>query len=113
VAVEVYRHALHDEDWPVRTQAANALGRLGPAAQPAARDLLALLRDDGPGVRAKAIRALGRLGLVPPEVTRELRVVAAGDPDEAVRTAARRALVALEPVVHATKGAAPAGLQHP
>jgi HEAT repeat protein/lysophospholipase L1-like esterase len=104
LAVDVDRRALHDDDWAVRTQAANALGRLGPVAHDAARDLVALLRDDGPGVRAKAVRALGRLGALPPDVNRVLLVVAAGDQDEAVRAAAQKALVKVEPVLHPTKG---------
>jgi len=92
LAVDVYRRALQDDNWMVRTQAANALGREGPAARGAAGDLLTLLRDEGPGVRAKAVRALGRLGDQSPATTQALQALAAGDADEAVRAAARKAL---------------------
>jgi hypothetical protein len=53
--------ALRDGDWTVRRNAARALGRLGPAAGPAARDLYCALQDTDPRVRATAEWALQRV----------------------------------------------------
>ena len=50
------------EENAVARNAARALGKLGPAAQPAIADLLATLDDPDDGLREAAARALGDLG---------------------------------------------------
>jgi HEAT repeat protein len=54
------RDALHDRDRAVRWSAAEALGRIGPGAAPAAAALAAALRD--PDLRVIAADALGGIG---------------------------------------------------
>jgi CubicO group peptidase (beta-lactamase class C family) len=54
--------ALADSDEVVRENAAEALGRWGPAAEPAIPDLIMLLSDKDPFVCGKAADALSRIG---------------------------------------------------
>jgi HEAT repeat protein len=54
--------ALADESAAVRTQAALALGRIGPAATGAAPGLVGLLHDADETVRCQAAEALGKVG---------------------------------------------------
>ncbi len=61
-AVPLLRTALREEVAPVRRRAAEALGKIGPAAQAAVVDLLASLADADPAVRAASATALGGIG---------------------------------------------------
>ncbi len=56
-----------------RRAAADALGRIGPAAKEAVGLLIPLLEDGQPEVRAAAAEALGRIGTVPPAAIPKLR----------------------------------------
>ena len=53
---------LHDEDPEVRQQAARILARIGPNAVAAVPDLIQLLQDQHPQVQLAAARALGQIG---------------------------------------------------
>ena len=72
---------------------ANALGRIGAAAEEAIPALIGALGDKEAGVRRLAARALGRIGPGAGEAIPELKRLAAEDPDETVRRYARDALV--------------------
>jgi HEAT repeat protein len=61
--VAVLRVGLKDDDKFSRERAANALGAIGPAAEPAVSDLVAeLAATEDPAVRRAAAWALGRIG---------------------------------------------------
>lgn len=71
----------------VRWRAADALGRMGKDARPAAKELVAALSDGDPLVRAVAVRAVGALA---PDVEGGVAGLLALFPDvEAIRAAAR------------------------
>jgi HEAT repeat protein len=80
-------------DWSLPETAADALGRIGPAAVP---DLVRELASSSPERRWRAARVLGRIGpdaaIAVPELVRLLR-----DPDERVRLAAARTLGQIGP----------------
>jgi len=59
--VPLLAHALADVNRDVRSSAAEALGMLGPAAQPAIPALVALLKDLNPDVRQEGLKALYRV----------------------------------------------------
>jgi HEAT repeat protein len=95
LAVATLESALCDVAAAVRTQAARALGRIGPAAASAAPALIGLLKDDDETVRCQAAEALGRVG------GEEGATVAAlvdllQDASAPVKAAAARALGALK-----------------
>jgi len=69
------------EENAVARNAARALGKLGPAAQPAIADLLATLDDPDDGLREAAARALGDLGA--PEAVAPICSRLASGPDGA------------------------------
>ncbi|MEM9949675.1 MAG: HEAT repeat domain-containing protein, partial [Cyanobacteria bacterium P01_D01_bin.36] len=51
-----------DDNWTVRSRAAEALGQLGIANETVLEALIALLKDDASDVRYRAAEALGQLG---------------------------------------------------
>jgi HEAT repeat protein len=53
--------ALRDDDIEVRLAAADALGQVGPAAQPALEPLWRLIRDPDEDVRDSALRAIKKI----------------------------------------------------
>jgi HEAT repeat protein len=57
--------ALGDAKWSLRRLAAQWLGELGPAAQPAVPHLERALKDEHPSVRRHAASALERIGRSP------------------------------------------------
>jgi HEAT repeat protein len=62
LAVAMLPTALRDESAAVRTQAALALGRIGPTSRSATQDLIGLLKDTDETARCRAAEALGQLG---------------------------------------------------
>src|SRR4029079_6723362 len=62
VRVATLESALADDSAAVRTQAALALGRIGPPAAAVTPGLIFLLVDAGERVRCQAAEALGRVG---------------------------------------------------
>ena len=94
--VRELRAALHNP-WPsVRTSAAKALGRLGPAAKDAAPDLRRCLADPSSDVRTAAAMALGFFGPVAKDAIADLQQTAQTDIDPKVREAAAAALKILK-----------------
>ena len=81
--------ALQDEEWPVRAQAARALGRI--RAPMALLELPSRLTDSAWWVRRHAAYALIEFG---EEGAAELRRIAGGSPDPYARDMAREALEA-------------------
>lgn len=81
-------------DATVRAQLACAIGSFGPAARPAARHLVALLRDPHPDVRAASAEALGEIGVTTQTALKALEK-AARDEAESVRAAAEQSLQAI------------------
>jgi HEAT repeat protein len=79
--------------WTEQEAAAEALGRIGPAAVPA---LIEALRSPEPAVRRKAAEVLGRMGPDAKDATAEL-IRLLDDPDESVRKAATRTLGRIGP----------------
>ena len=59
-AVESLIKALNDEDWHVRSGAAEALGEIGDRR--AVEPLIEALKDEDGGVRKDAADALGKMG---------------------------------------------------
>ncbi len=88
--------ALGDADPEVRLAAANGLGRLGPAAHPAAPSLARAMRDRVPFVRRGIATALGAITPATPEAVEAL-MAALVDPDAAVIDNAAHSLLALGP----------------
>jgi hypothetical protein len=54
--------ALNDDDWHIRTQAAEALGALGPEAKAAVPALIDVLQDEDKYFRSHVALALGKIG---------------------------------------------------
>jgi len=79
--------------WTEQEAAADALGRIGPAAVPA---LIEALRSPAAPARQKAAEVLGRMGTDAKEATPEL-IRLLDDPDEEVRKAATRTLGRIGP----------------
>lgn len=77
--------------WPDQYRAAEALGRLGPAAKDAVPALAAALKDPERFVRMSAARALGQLGAASKEALPAL-AAALNDSDSFVRGTAARTL---------------------
>jgi HEAT repeat protein len=91
--------ALTDPDINVRIVAAEALGKLGSAAAPAASQLLLVLKDmqtGREGVRQQAAFALGKIGMATPNIISAL-CEARNDPHRDPRRFAVRALGDLGP----------------
>jgi HEAT repeat protein len=92
------------DEWTEQEAAADALGRIGPAAVPS---LMETLRDPDPKVRLKAIEVLARMGGDAKDAVPEL-IRLLEDPDEPVRKAAIRTLGRIGPPA---KEAVPALMQ--
>jgi HEAT repeat protein len=61
-AIPALKTALQDENPQVRRQAARALGKMGPDAEPAVPELTAAMNDTDAMVREAAAQALGKIG---------------------------------------------------
>lgn len=88
---------LHDKDAVLRVEAADCLGRLGPAAKDQVPALIQALKEDREGdVREQAAEALGRIG---PDASsaREALTAATRDKDPEVCALATDALKRIEP----------------
>ncbi len=94
-AVFTLRAALTDPATAVRTQAARALGLIGPAASASAPELIDLLRDENETVRCQAAESLGKVEGSPEKVVAAL-VGLLQDVSQAVRAAAARTLGSLK-----------------
>src|SRR5262245_24698447 len=79
--------------WTEEDTAADALGRIGPAAVPA---LAQALKSEDADVRLKAVQVLARMGSDAKEAVPDL-VVLLDDPDERIRKAATRTLGRIGP----------------
>lgn len=71
-AVPSLVETLQDPDRDVRAQAARALARMGPRAEPAIPALIAALNDSDKEVRMGAARALGQIGPAASEAVPDL-----------------------------------------
>lgn len=71
-AVPSLVETLQDPDREVRAQAARALARMGPRAEPAIPALIAALNDSDKEVRMGAARALGQIGPAAAEAVPDL-----------------------------------------
>jgi HEAT repeat protein len=79
--------------WSEQEAAADALGRIGPAAVPS---LTQALQNPDPEVRLKAVEVLGRMGVDAKDAVPHL-VRLLDDPDDQVRKAATRTLGRIGP----------------
>lgn len=79
-----------------RPAAAEALGQMGEAAQPALTKLIEALDDEDEVYRQAAVEALGNLGAVAEPAMAKLRKVADDDRDRWIRHQAKRAIAAIE-----------------
>jgi HEAT repeat protein len=86
--------ALVADPGPARGLAAEALGRIGPAAGPAVTELIGAVSDARPDVRWRAVWALGRIGAAAAPAVPALRMVLT-DPE--LRWRAAEALGAIGP----------------
>ena len=102
LAVATLESALDDDSAAVRTQAALALGRIGPAAAAVAPGLIGLLKEADETVRCQAAEALGEVGGEDGATVAAL-VELLQDASAPVKAAAARALGALK------KGGRPGG----
>ena len=94
LAVATLRRALGDATAAVRTQAAVALGRIGPDAAAAVSDLIPLLQDADETVRCRAAEALGSMPAQAAAILPPLSALL-HDGSAAVKAAAARGLGAL------------------
>ena len=99
--VEIMKTMLSDADSRNQVLAADALGRMGPAAEEAVPDLVQLLTVENEDVRSHASNALAGIG----EVAVPSLISALKQPEPAMRTAATDVLGAIGP---AAKEAIPA-----
>jgi HEAT repeat protein len=109
-AIPLLVPCLDSPDAPLRAAAADALGPIGTAADPAGPRLLALFElDPDPNVRRSAGVALARVRPGSPDLITSSARVLAGDEDAAVREVAAAALVeagtAASPGLSAAQGA--------
>lgn len=81
------------ERWTEQEAAADALGRIGPAAVP---ELIATLRSADPEARLQATQVLARMGSDAKQAVPEL-IRLLDDPDERIRKAATRTLGRIGP----------------
>ncbi len=95
LAVETLERALADLSPAVRTQAARALGRIGPPAAGVAPSLIALLKEPDETVRCEAATALGQVE-GEARSTVEALVALLNDSSALVKAAAARALGAMK-----------------
>jgi HEAT repeat protein len=95
LAVETLESALADDSTAVRTQAALALGRIGPPAAAVATGLINLLKDADETVRCQSAEALGQVG-GEEDATVAALVELLQDASAPVKAAAARALGALK-----------------
>jgi HEAT repeat protein len=86
---------LKGQDGDVRWHAAEALAKMGAAAQPALPQLIAALKDEDARVRSHAAESLRKIGPEAAEALPALRPLA-DDADPEVRTEVRRAIKAIE-----------------
>jgi HEAT repeat protein len=91
-AIPALIKALGDTDAEVRSSAAWALEKMGPAAKDAVPALTKALRDVDANVRMYAAYALGDIGAAAKPAVQELERLAEKDPDKFVRNSARDAL---------------------
>ena len=75
----------------MRANAAQALGKIGPAAKDAVPALIAVVKDERSSIHEEAVNTLGEIGPAAAEAELALRD-AVKDKDPNVRTAAARAL---------------------
>jgi HEAT repeat protein len=101
LAVTALGTALNDESAGVRTHAAMALGRIGPAAEATAGRLIARLKDNDESVRCEAAEALAQVGGTVDLTVQSLASLLA-DASSAVRASAARALGALREAARPT-----------
>ena len=99
--VSTLEAAMNDTSAAVRTQAALALGSIGPRAGTVAPGLIALLKDGDETVRCQAAEALGQVSVSMPAEAVEPRSVAAlvellQDASAPVKAAAAQALAVLK-----------------
>jgi HEAT repeat protein len=98
-AVPALRAAMKEKtakSGPLRFHAAAALGQIGPAAKAAVPDLIELLKDENVGpARLVAAQALGGIGSAAQEALPAL-TTAAGNQDDALRSAATAALAKIQ-----------------
>ena len=96
-AVPALIAALKDSNWIVRYASADALGKIGPSAKEAVPALIAALKDNDSywQARSAAAEALGKIGHFAKEAVPTLSV-ALKDSDRRVRTAAKKALEAIQ-----------------
>jgi HEAT repeat protein len=86
---------LKGQDGDVRWHAAEALAKMGAAAQPALSQLIVALKDEDARVRSHAAEALWKIGPEAAEALPTLRPLV-NDPDPEVRRESQRAVKAIE-----------------
>ena len=95
-AVDVLRRSLKDNDAQVREAASEALGTLGPTAEPAVKDLIVALSDDSDTlsfyVRESAAKTLGLIGPQAVEAIPHLERLAANPKDKDLQSIAVKSL---------------------
>jgi hypothetical protein len=90
-AVSEIRDCLRHQDPILRSEAAQALASIGPAASPALADLLSIADDPVDEVRASVATALGAIGAPSTEVSQRLSELLSADARDVVAAAARAA----------------------
>ncbi|MDG3002270.1 HEAT repeat domain-containing protein [Paludisphaera mucosa] len=95
LAVTTLDAALEDESTAVRTEAVEALGRMGPAAAAVAPKLIALSKEGDESLRCQVARSLGEVG-GDPDATVAALVDLLDDASPEVKAASARALGAFK-----------------
>jgi HEAT repeat protein len=80
-----------------RTEAAKALGNIGPCSPEVVPELLRLLQDDDGGVRAEAVRSLYKIGEAAVAASVALAAMLRGNGEDQLRGEAARALARVAP----------------